>query len=158
MDCARFCGTASGHGRSTRPRRFRRPALDWNLECASESLNRGRAARVLESIFYNKQLVNHEFVSQVFTNHVHNNDGYTIHSVMAGLGSAQYEDGNLKSIHAPTLIVWGRQDELIPESVAEKMHDGIAGSKLVVLDQCGHVPEIEKAADFNQAVLEFLGK
>lgn len=113
---------------------------------------------VLEAIFYDKHFVSDELTVQVFTNHAHNNDGYTIHSVMAGFSPAQYEDGNLKSIHAPTLIIWGRQDELIPESVAEKMHDGIAGSKLVVFDQCGHVPQLEKAADFNQAVLEFLGK
>jgi pimeloyl-ACP methyl ester carboxylesterase len=112
---------------------------------------------VLESIFYNKQFVTDAFVLQAFSNHVHNNDGYTIHSVMAGFSSAQFEDGNLKSIKAPTLIFWGRQDELIPTSDGEKMHDGITGSKLVVLDQCGHFPEVEKAADFNRELLEFLG-
>jgi len=113
---------------------------------------------VLESIFYNKQFVTDEFVLRAFTNHLKNNDGYTIRRVMTGFTSAQMEDGNLKSVQAPTLIIWGREDELIPESDAEKMHDGIAGSKLVVLDQCGHVPQLEKAADFNRELLEFLGK
>jgi pimeloyl-ACP methyl ester carboxylesterase len=35
--------------------------------------------------------------------------------------------------------------------------DGM-GAKLVVFEQCGHVPEIEKPAEFNQALLQFFGK
>ncbi len=133
--------------------------LPWS-GTANVPLNASTAAEqraVLESIFYNKEFVTDAFVLRAFTNHVHNNDGYTIHSVVAGFSAAQFEEGNLKSIKTPTLILWGRQDELIPESVAEKMHDGIAGSKLVVLDQCGHMPELEKTAEFNRELLEFLG-
>jgi pimeloyl-ACP methyl ester carboxylesterase len=54
-------------------------------------------------------------------------------------------------------VVWGHDDELISSASGQKVHEGIAGSKLVVFDQCGHLPEIEKAADFNKAVLDFLG-
>jgi pimeloyl-ACP methyl ester carboxylesterase len=56
------------------------------------------------------------------------------------------------------LVVWGRQDELIPVSSGEKLRDGISGAKLVVYEQCGHVPQLEKPTEFNQAVIEFLGK
>jgi pimeloyl-ACP methyl ester carboxylesterase len=34
--------------------------------------------------------------------------------------------------------------------------DASNDSKLVVFDRCGHVPQIEKAKDFNNAVLKFL--
>src|ERR1700730_15951061 len=44
----------------------------------------------------------------------------------------------------PTLIIWGRQDAVVPLSAGEAYHKAIAGSKLAVLDQCGHRPEIEK--------------
>jgi len=46
---------------------------------------------------------------------------------------------------------------LIPVVGGEKLRDGIAGAKLVVFDQCGTCATRE-AAEFNQALLEFLGK
>lgn len=44
------------------------------------------------------------------------------------------------------------------KKISEKFNKGIAGSSLVVFDNCGHAPQFEKAADFNKAVLECLGK
>jgi pimeloyl-ACP methyl ester carboxylesterase len=128
------------------------PAMDLN----PASLADMRA--LLDSIFYDKKMVTDEFVLQAFTNHVRNNDGFTIQRTLAGFAQNQFEDTKLSSIHAPTLVVWGRQDELIPVSRSEKLRDGIPGAKLVVLEQCGHVPQLEKPAEFNQALADFLGK
>ena len=113
---------------------------------------------LLESLFYDKKMVTAAFVQQVFADHMRNNDGYTIQRTLAGFGSPQFEDAKLGFIYAPTLVVWGRQDELIGVASGEKIRDGITGAKLVVFEQCGHVPQIEKPAEFNQALLEFLGK
>jgi pimeloyl-ACP methyl ester carboxylesterase len=113
---------------------------------------------LLESLFYDKKMVTDQFVLQVFTDHVRNNDGYTIQRTLAGFAQPQFEDDKLKSIHAPTLVMSGREDELISVSRAEKFHDGIAGSKLVVFDHCGHVPQLEKPEDFSRELLDFLGK
>jgi pimeloyl-ACP methyl ester carboxylesterase len=128
------------------------PAVDLN----ASSLAGMRA--LLESIFYNKNLVAEQSVMQVFTDQVRNNDAYTIQRTLAGLATPQFEDAKLASIHSPTLVVWGRQDELIPVASAEKLRGGISGAKLVVFEACGHVPQIEKPAEFSQALLEFLGK
>lgn len=113
---------------------------------------------VLESVFYDKKLVTDQAVLQVFTDHVRNNDAYTIQRTIGGFATPQFDDTKLSSLRMPTLVVWGRQDELLPLAMGEKLHDGIAGSKLVVFEQCGHVPQIEKPAEFNRALLEFLGK
>jgi len=113
---------------------------------------------LLESIFYDKKMVTEEFVLQAFTNHVRNNDGYTIQRTLAGFAQNQFEDAKLSSIHAPTLVVWGREDELIPVSSGEKLRDSVPGAKLVVYEHCGHVPQLEKPAEFNQALIDFLGK
>jgi pimeloyl-ACP methyl ester carboxylesterase len=56
----------------------------------------------------------------------------------------------------PTLIVWGRQDAIVPLSVAEVYQASIPGSRLVVLDNCGHHPEVEKPDEFVQQVQAFL--
>jgi len=57
----------------------------------------------------------------------------------------------------PTLLLWGKQDQVVPLSVGEHYHKQIAGSKLVTFDKCGHMPEIEKSADFIKEVESFLG-
>jgi pimeloyl-ACP methyl ester carboxylesterase len=56
----------------------------------------------------------------------------------------------------PTLLIWGRQDRIVPLSAGEVYHKSIAGSELMVLDRCGHRPEIEKQAEFSQRVQRFL--
>ncbi len=56
----------------------------------------------------------------------------------------------------PTLIIWGRQDPVIPLSAGEAYNKAIAGSKLAVLDRCGHRPEIEKTGDFVKLLRDFL--
>jgi pimeloyl-ACP methyl ester carboxylesterase len=113
---------------------------------------------LLEALFYDKKMVSDQFVLRVFADHMHNNDGYTIERTLAGFAQAQFEDDKLSSIHVPTLVVWGREDELISVTRAEKFRNGIAGTKLIVFEQCGHVPQLEKPDDFNRAVLDFLGR
>ena len=56
----------------------------------------------------------------------------------------------------PTLLVWGRQDPVVPLSAGELYHQKIAGSRLAVLDNCGHMPEVEKTDDFLREVRAFL--
>lgn len=135
--------------------------LPWGQGGANIDLNPSSVAgwrTLLESIFYDKKMVTDQFVLQAFSNHMRNNDGYTIQRTLAGFAQPQFEDGKLKSIHTPTLVVWGREDALIAVDRADKFREGISGAKLVIFEQCGHVPQLEKPADFNRAVLDFLEK
>jgi pimeloyl-ACP methyl ester carboxylesterase len=58
----------------------------------------------------------------------------------------------------PTLIVWGRQDAIVPLSAAEVYRASIPGSRLVVLEQCGHHPELEQTDEFVRVVQTFLSQ
>jgi pimeloyl-ACP methyl ester carboxylesterase len=69
--------------------------------------------------------------------------------------SAGYVD-SLKMIKAPTLVIWGQNDMLLPPSDAEKYHEHIRGSSVKLIDHCGHMPNVEKYMEFNDAILEFL--
>lgn len=64
--------------------------------------------------------------------------------------------GRLRHIKAPVLIVWGRQDRLIPVRHAERAARLIPNARLKIFDACGHVPMLEHPANFNQVVLDFL--
>jgi pimeloyl-ACP methyl ester carboxylesterase len=45
----------------------------------------------------------------------------------------------LATISCPTLVLTGDQDLAIPNSLSKEMVDGVAGAKLVILSQCGHL-------------------
>jgi pimeloyl-ACP methyl ester carboxylesterase len=58
-------------------------------------------------------------------------------------------------INAQTLIIWGEEDTVIPIKNGYKLHNEIPGSRLVVLKDCGHVPQEEKSEIFTELVSEF---
>ena len=87
------------------------------------------------------------------------NDGYTISSLIESIKRKEdFLNDRLGEIKKPTLIIWGKQDGLLPVSDATVFNKGIIGSELIIFDNCGHVPQFEKAVDFNKAVLGFLVK
>ena len=63
----------------------------------------------------------------------------------------------LRALQMPTLLIWGARDRLIPPALGERFKTDIAGSRLVVLDGLGHVPQEEDAAASVAPVKAFLG-
>ncbi|MFF0451348.1 alpha/beta fold hydrolase [Streptomyces sp. NPDC004609] len=63
---------------------------------------------------------------------------------------------HLARITRPTLIVWGRQNPFGDVPEAEAMHRAVPGSRLELLDECGHWPQHEQAARYNAISLAFL--
>ena len=115
--------------------------------------------RLLQMIFYDTSWVNDDVVRKGLEDRIRANISYTVHSVLSnpGLG-AEMLDGKLGSIHVPTLVVWGKQDALLPVESGERYATQISGAKLVTFDKCGHVPPLEKTAEFVSAVTEFLNQ
>jgi len=66
--------------------------------------------------------------------------------------------GQLKQIAAPTLVLVGKEDILLPVKLSEELAALIPGAKLVVLEGGGHGFLTEIAGKFNQAVLDFLAQ
>lgn len=46
-------------------------------------------------------------------------------------------------IKVPTLLIWGADDKIVPLTVGKKLNKDIMNSKLIVIDNCGHVPQEE---------------
>jgi pimeloyl-ACP methyl ester carboxylesterase len=70
------------------------------------------------------------------------------------------DKGLAKRIHriaAPTLIVWGKQDSLISSVYAAEFGRRITGSRIEVIDQCGHIPQMEQFEQTLALVRDFLG-
>ena len=64
----------------------------------------------------------------------------------------------LKLMQVPSLIVWGRQDGIVPVNSGEIYHQSLKGSTLHVIEECGHSPQIEKPKEFMDVTLGFLSK
>jgi pimeloyl-ACP methyl ester carboxylesterase len=108
-------------------------------------------------VFYNKLFQTDAMIEQAMAARLAAGDGYTINSITESIIRGEdFLDDTVKTIKRPTLIVWGREDGLTPLVDGERFNKDIAGSKLVVFDECGHVPNIEKASQFNAAVIKFL--
>jgi len=56
----------------------------------------------------------------------------------------------------PTLIVWGEQDAIIPVSHAYAAHEAIAGSRLEVIPEAGHFPQVETPEAFLSVLVDFI--
>lgn len=63
----------------------------------------------------------------------------------------------LKDIRAPTLIVWGRQDQVLHESAGPVFAAGITDARLVLLEGTGHLPMIERPVDTARAIVDIVG-
>ena len=61
----------------------------------------------------------------------------------------------ISQIQQPTLIVWGRQDKILGTKDAVKFERGIPQTKLVWIDNCGHVPHLEQPAATAREILAF---
>ena len=112
---------------------------------------------ITTKVFFNPLFSSDPFVDQALTLRVSAGDGYTISSLIQSIERREdFIDDQVKSIKQPTLIIWGRQDGLVPLSDAERFDREIPNSTLLVFDQCGHVPNFEKPAEFNATALKFL--
>ncbi len=95
-------------------------------------------------------------------------DAYAYAQVRAvdGLTHNDFVRDSLEKIHAPTLIVFGEDDRLIPNpflhgglarSVMRQGAKRIQGAKLEGLSGCGHTVQMDCPSEYNSKVLEFVG-
>ena len=77
------------------------------------------------------------------------------------IGDMLREGGDLteeemQSITLPTLVIWGAQDGVFPIANAERLREDIAGAELVVIEEAGHLPQMEQTDAFLDALMPFL--
>lgn len=63
---------------------------------------------------------------------------------------------DLRKISAPTLLVHGRDDRVVPFEQSLRNLSAIPNSRLLLINGCGHWAQIEHAAEFNRVVVDFI--
>jgi len=59
-------------------------------------------------------------------------------------------------ITAPSLIVWGKQDNLVPPIYADEFASRLPGARVQLVDGAGHLPHLEQLEAVSRLVTEFL--
>jgi pimeloyl-ACP methyl ester carboxylesterase len=72
--------------------------------------------------------------------------------------SSRGYEGYLARIRIPTLVLWGKDDRILPPEEGLRLATAIPGAHLVVLPDTGHVPQEETPEEFSRAVSQFLGQ
>ena len=140
------------------PKRWGGPELTREALAALNPSTTEDFKRLFSTIFYNKAMLTDQFVEMALTNKFKRGDGHTINAFIESvLRGEDFLDGKVKAIKAPTLVLWGKDDGLTPLGMGKAFVEDIPGAQLVVIDQCGHVPQMEKPSEFNAALLKFLG-
>jgi pimeloyl-ACP methyl ester carboxylesterase len=78
-------------------------------------------------------------------------------SALDALTDYDFRD-RLENVKVPVLLVWGREDNLVPVKDADEFERRIPSARKVILDDTGHVPMLERPSTFNDVVVEFLGE
>lgn len=63
----------------------------------------------------------------------------------------------LAGLETPALFVWGDHDRLVPAAFARHVERALPEARSVILDDCGHVPQIERPAQTNALIAEQVG-
>ncbi len=96
------------------------------------------------------------FVARDIARRIQNNVWVVKRSMAAMTSGRDLMDFRLYAIKQPTLVVWGKQDALIPLSSGERIHRGISGSTMLIVDGCGHLTPAECSKASLQATVTFL--
>ena len=134
--------------------------LDLSTLSGLNPSTREQTRYLLNLVFSNPLLKSDANVDATLAARISAGDGYTIQSLVESIfRNEDMLDGKLAGIKQPTLIIWGREDGLTPLArEGEQFKREMPSAQFVVFEQCGHVPQVEKAAEFNAAVLKFLSQ
>ncbi len=62
----------------------------------------------------------------------------------------------IKTIQCPTLIIWGKKDNIIPYTHASRFHRDIPNNKLIIYEDCGHIPMVEQVEQLEKDFRAFI--
>jgi pimeloyl-ACP methyl ester carboxylesterase len=118
------------------------------------SVTRDETREFFRILFHDKSLVTEKMVDEQLTLRLR--AAFTITKMQEAGGRGSLSEQEVRAVKAPTLIVWGKYDELANPAGADRLEKAIPGARKVIIDNCGHMPQLERADEFNRLVRDFL--
>ncbi|MCC5916610.1 MAG: alpha/beta hydrolase, partial [Cryomorphaceae bacterium] len=110
----------------------------------------------LKSVFHEDSLMHKKELVEKLRQVVFSNSQHIIKMGLIALAERSETCSFLREIAVPTLIICGREDEVTPLAQSEFMNSTIEWSALHVIENAGHVSNLEQPVEFNKHLLDFL--
>lgn len=110
----------------------------------------------IKNVFHKDSFTNKKEVVQQLKDVVFSNSNHIVIEGLLALAKRSETCSILNDITIPTLILCGREDKVTPLAQSELMNVSIKGSILMVIDNAGHVSNLEQPEVFNKHLLDFL--
>jgi pimeloyl-ACP methyl ester carboxylesterase len=82
----------------------------------------------------------------------------TIARALRGMAVRRDSESLLRTITVPSLVVVGAEDAITGRGQSEFLARGVPGARLATIDEAGHVPSIERPAEFDRVIAAFLAR
>ena len=136
------------------------PRIKENRYNAIEQIKRDGATqfneKFIKSVFHPKSLTNKTELVENLRSVVFENSKEIIMAGITALAERSETCSNLGAIAVPTMIICGREDAVTPLIQSEFMQEHIQGSCLKIIDNAGHVSNLEQPEEFNKYVHNFI--
>ena len=110
----------------------------------------------IENVFHRDSLSNKKELVEELRKVVFENSQHIITAGLTALAERTETCSTLGAISIPTMIICGKEDKVTPLAQSDFMHQMIEGSTMHVIDNAGHVSNLEQPDEFNQYLLDFL--
>lgn len=110
----------------------------------------------VKSVFHKDSLIHKKERVEKLREIVFSNSEHIIIMGLKALAERSETCSTLNEIQIPTMIICGREDEVTPLKESEFMHKNIEGSELHIIENAGHVPNLEHPEEFNTLLMDFV--
>lgn len=117
-----------------------------------------KARFILESVFYDQTKITDELIDRHSCVYAREGVRHVTEQALNQIIPPDYEDlvKRYGDIDASTLVIWGRQDRLIPLSHGLRLNKSLKESQLSIIEHCGHAPHEEKPKTTFDLIRAFL--
>jgi pimeloyl-ACP methyl ester carboxylesterase len=135
---------------------FRLAQMSWLAPLTQKILPRSMIAASMRNVYGQPDKVSPALVDRYYELTLREGNRASLTQRFQYRSSDTALAGQISQLSLPTLILWGSEDRLIPLDHAQRFHQDIAGSQLLVFQGLGHVPHEEDPEASVQAVKSFL--
>jgi 2-hydroxy-6-oxonona-2,4-dienedioate hydrolase len=118
------------------------------------SVTREETREFFRILFHDKSLVTEKMVDEQLALRLR--AAFTITKMQEAGARGSLSEQEVRSVKAPTLVIWGKYDELANPAGADRLEQTIPGARKVIIDNSGHMPQLERTDEFNKIVRDFL--